>query len=90
MNANHGSVRKILIQPSFFSLFLSPIEFSSLFNLLPPNSLLPLPHFFRLIPPRDLLSGAVWTKTVSFSDLIHFPAVFHHAGDSLYCTITAA
>lgn len=73
-------------------LFHFPSLHSILSPFQPPSSysLLPLPRFLRFMSPRDLLSGAVWTKTMSFSDLIHFPAILHHAGDSLYCTITTA
>lgn len=63
---------EILIQPSFFSL--SPFKFRS------SDFLLPLPYFLHFMFPRDLLSGAVWTKTVSFSDLINVSAIFSSCG----------
>lgn len=50
-----------------------------LFTLFQPSSsqcLLSLPYFLSFMSPRDLLSGALWTKTVSVSDLINFSAIF--------------
>lgn len=61
-------------------LFTFSFLIFSVFQFRSSGFLLPLPYFFRFMFPRDLLSGAVWTKTVSFSDLINVSAIFSSCG----------